>query len=306
MKALIERVAESMGLKIRARPSWTTNSKCPEPGQGPTLQAPSAWPITDTLPPRDEVLCDERWIYHVLQMANRHFKPEVMQYHRSPYGDDTRLKYIAYFLDVRDQRVLEVGPLEGHHSVLLEKMGVRENIAIEARAENLRKCERIKEKYRLDRTRFFQHDLEKLAQGVANPSFDGPFDLVFCLGVFYHLREPARALEWFRTQTPTLFLGTHYIETVEQCGAGTYCYKGKSYRAVVQNEHGHYDKEIGRWQHGDDAGSLGELSGTDSTSILLYEKDLIDLLHDCGFSRIHVLGKDLQNAAPHITLLAEA
>jgi hypothetical protein len=55
--------------------------------------------------------------------------------------------------NVRDQRVLEMGPLEGHHNIILEKMGVRENIALESRVDNLRKCNRIKDKYRLDCTR---------------------------------------------------------------------------------------------------------------------------------------------------------
>ena len=49
---------------------------------------------------------------------------------------------------------METAPLEGHHSVILEKMGVRENIAIESGAENLKKCLRIKERYHLDHTRF--------------------------------------------------------------------------------------------------------------------------------------------------------
>jgi hypothetical protein len=41
-------------------------------------------------------------------------------------------------------------------------------------------------------------------------------------------------------------------------------------------------------------------------STLLYEKDLLFLMQDVGYSRISVLGKDLQNNAPHITVLAEA
>ncbi len=91
-------------------------------------------------------------------------------------------------------------------------MGVRENIAIEARAENLRKCNRIKEKYGLEHTTFLQHDLEQLYSGQETPQFQGSFDLVFCLGVLYHVPDPAKALAWFRSQASALFLGTHYIE----------------------------------------------------------------------------------------------
>src|ERR1700730_13649948 len=83
---------------------------------------------TDWSQPDDSLLADEviagPWVGTVLQVANRYYRPPVMQHHRSKFGDDMRLKYIADFLDVRDQRILEIGPLEGHHSVLLEKMGV--------------------------------------------------------------------------------------------------------------------------------------------------------------------------------------
>ena len=187
LKTIIKRAAYYSGLEIRRIP------------------AVPAWPKPDTEPPRDEILCNERWVYHALQMANRSYQPERMQYHRTVHGDDTRIKYMTYFLDVRDQRVLEIGPLEGHHSVILEKMGVRENIALESRADNLRKCNRIKDKYRLDRTRFLQHDLERLYRGEDQAQFSGQFDLVFCLGILYHVPEPGRALEWFRSQSPTLF-----------------------------------------------------------------------------------------------------
>jgi hypothetical protein len=30
------------------------------------------------------------------------------------------------------------------------------------------------------------------------------------------------------------------------------------------------------------------------------------MLHDAGYSRVSVLGKDVQNGSPHITVLAEA
>jgi hypothetical protein len=255
----------------------------------------------DSEPPKDEVIPGP-WISNVLDMANRHYQPKHLRYHRTVYGDDQRLKYIAYFLDVCDQRVLEIGPLEGQHSVLLEKMGARENIAIEAREDNLRKCNRVKEKYGLARTTFLQHDLERLCDGTERPQFEGAFDIVFCLGVLYHLRSPGRALQWFRSRTDTVFLGTHYVDDPGR-PAQKYPFNGKTYRAVLQSERGHFDAD-GRWRQ-DGSGELGALSGTADISALLFEDDLIALIRDCGFSRVHVLGKDLQNQAAHITILAQ-
>jgi len=120
-------------------------------------------------PPDDSILTDDivqgPWVSGVLQMSNRYYRPPVLQHYGSKFGEDTRLKYITDFLDVRDQRILEIGPLEAYYSILLEKMGVRENVAIEARAINVQKCQRIKEIYHLDRTQFVQADLELLYSG---------------------------------------------------------------------------------------------------------------------------------------------
>jgi hypothetical protein len=266
VKTLIKKALWRFGYEIRKRnPQWD-----------------------DSPTPTDEVLTGP-WIYHVLQMSKQYYRPNVLRYHRTLYGEDTRLKYIAYFLDVRDQRVLEIGPLEGHHSVILEKMGVRENIAIESRTDNLRKCQRVKEKYHLDHTQFVQADLERLYRGEDAPSFSGPFDLVFCLGVLYHLPDPGRGLEWMRSQANTLFLGTHYSEGNPRRGDIAYSYAGKSYR-------GHEVAE---------GGIVDPISGMSPTSLRLYENDLLRLIHDVGYSRTWVLGKDRQNKSVHITLLAE-
>ncbi len=246
----------------------------------------SVLPPSDGEPPEDESIRGP-WIYHVLQMANQHYQPRTLRYHRTKYGEDTRIKYIAYFLDLRGLRTLEIGPLEGHHSVLLEKMGVRENVAIESRDDNLKKCLHIKEKYGLSRTTFLKHDLEQLYRGREKPQFNGSFDLVFCLGVLYHVPEPGEALAWFRSQANTLFLGTHYPE-LDQPSDATYCYNGKSYRVMEAPEN-----------------DLEAIRGMSPVSLWPYEADLIAMIGDVGYSRVSVLGKDLQNGVPHVTILAE-
>jgi hypothetical protein len=245
----------------------------------------------------DDILTDDilpvPWVSHVLQMSNRYYRPPVLQY-PSRFGEDERLRYINYFLDVRGQRILEIGPLEAYYSIILEKMGVRENISIEARAINVQKCQRIKEKYHLDRTQFVQADLERLYSGKDVATFNGPFDLVFCLGVLYHLPDPGRGLEWMRSQSNTLFLGTHYCvdprqdimkypqEDIE------YFYNGSSYRARRVPE----------------GGIDNPIMGMSPNSVMLYESDLLRLIHDVGYPRISVLGKEFINYY-YIMLLAE-
>jgi hypothetical protein len=266
MKALIKRAAKSIGFEIRRI------QEIPAPHSSEGL-------------PQDEIV-QGPWETHVLQMANQHYRPASLRYHRTKYGDDQRLKHIAYFLDLRGLRVLEPGPYEGHHSILLEKMGVRENIAFESRKENLRKCERIKEKYGLERTKFLSGNIEDFYNGAAQPPFSGTFDLVFCLGVLYHVPDPGKALAWFRSQAKTLFLGTHYPD--DSNAPLRYVYGGKSYHAKEYHE-----------------GGIGDpISGMSPISVQPTEKDLLRLLRDVGYSRVDVLGRDLQNGGQHITILA--
>ena len=251
------------------------------------IAGPPAWPKPDTTPQQDEVIKGP-WQGQVLQMANRTYQPKELYYHRTRFGDDHRLKYMTHFLDLRDLRVLEMGPLEGHHSVIIEKMGARENIAIESRDDNLAKCQRIKQKYGLDRTTFLRGDIEKLSDGRERPQFSGRFDIIFCVGVLYHLPEPAKALAWFASQADVLFLGTHYTEPNEKADA-TYDHNGKTYRGKTFREDG----------------IENPISGMSPTSLWPYEGDLIKMIKDAGYSRVSVLGRDLLNNTPHITVLAD-
>lgn len=251
--------------------------------------------IEEPPPIGDDVIADE-WISNVLHMANRNHRPPFLAHRRTRFGDDQRLKYILIFLDVREQRVLELGPLEGYHSVMLEKLGIRENVAIEGRADNVRKCLRVKELYGLFRTTFVNENLEELFEGRRQLPCQEGFDLVFALGILYHMPDPAAALAWCRTQAPMLFLGTHYFEPtfrghyLRAQGSDTYVSNGRTYRF--------------KW---DQEGGLQHLiSGMSPRSRVLYEPDLIRMLHDVGYSRVSVLGKDIQNFSPHITMLAEA
>lgn len=280
MKATIRRLLRGLGFELL------------RVGDPPSMPD---W-IREPEPLRDEVIAGE-WLSPTLHLANRHYRPPRLEYPRTRFGDDHRIKYMAYFLDVRDRRTLELGPFEGHHSIILEKMGVRENVAVEGRPENLAKCVRVKEKYGLARTVFVCQNIEALHSDRERPLFEPPFDLVFCCGLLYHLPEPASALAWFRRQAPVLFLGTHYAEPrakqrydPTRFSDDLHEHDGARYRVMRYRE-----------------GGIGDaVSGLSAYSLWPYEEDLKAMLRNAGYGTIHVLGKDLQNRLPHVTILAEA
>lgn len=233
---------------------------------------------------------------HTERMANRTYRPPRVPYERMPRAGDVRAKYLLYFLDLRDLRVLELGPRDGHQSVMLEKLGAREVVALEGRRENLDHCLRTKERYGLDRTSFHLADVEALADGRLAPPFEGTFDLVFCAGLLYHLREPGRVLEWCRRQSPTLFLQTHYVE---EGAAGRY--RRREFRDMTYR-HGAHEYRAKLFE--EEAGN--PRTGLAPTSVWLYERDLLALVERAGFEHVSVLGKDVHASLPHITVLAQS
>lgn len=259
-------------------------------------EAPASWTEIDTPIPEDDVVPGP-WVSNVLEMATHAHRPARLAYHRRHYGEDYRLKYFLAFLDLRGLRTLELGPFEGYWSVLLEKMGVRENIAVEVRPENLAKCRRVKELYGLEHTSFVQQNIEGLYNDREPPGFSGPFDLVFCLGLLYHLPDPAKALRWCRAQAPRLFLGTLYVEPAEARRYAPRLFREMEYRDGARTYRGMEYRE---------GGMIDPISGASAFSFWPTEADLIAMLRDAGYTRVDVLGRDVLNRMPHITLLAEA
>jgi hypothetical protein len=239
--------------------------------------------IPDWMPGTDE------WVY-IDEISNRHWRPDKLGYKTSRYGDDVRLKHVLYFLDVRGQRVLELGPRSGHHTVLLDKMGAIEIVGVEARPENVELCNLARDRFQLPAT-FVCQDLEDLASGKEQPQFDPGFDLVFNLGLLYHLADPYAVLRWGREMAPTLFLGTHYVETRARRHYKPPFFEPTTYRgrpAIAYREGGMAERR----------------SGTNPTAIWLTEDHLLELLAEAGYTRIDVLGKDEQSWHPHLTILA--
>ena len=273
MTRLVQRLGAALGLEVRRKQADT----------------PLSW-VTDVDQITDDV--SESWRTAALHLRNRNHRPP--RFGRW-VGGDLRVDYVAWFLDVRGARVLELGPLEGFYSVLLDKLGARETVALEARQGNLAKCTHVKELYGLEHTEFLRHDLEALARGVEQPTFEGPFDLVFSLGVLYHLRDPVRALDWAAEQAPALFLGTSYVERDDERW-----YEERGFSEYELESEG--ERYQGKRFVESPSSPLGGLS---DYSIWLDEASLVRALHHAGYDSVSVLGKDLFAEFPHIVLLAE-
>jgi trans-aconitate methyltransferase len=179
----------------------------------------------------------------------------------SAVGDIRLLEFLRFAADA--QRILELGSLEGAHTVLLAREpGVREVVAIEGRENNIRKAELVARLLHVRKTKFVQANIE-----TAELAQLGLFDAVFCSGLLYHLPEPWKLVEQLPAIAPKLVLWTHYADDI---GAETVQH---GWRGKVQAE----------------GGADEPLSGMSATAFWLTLGSLIKLLSASGYESVHIL-----------------
>lgn len=103
--------------------------------------------------------------------------------------------------------VLELGPLEGGHSYMIEQADAAEIIAIEANSRAFLKCLIVKELLGLKRVQFLCGDFIEYLRATPRR-----FDLIVASGVLYHMRDPAELIELLAQHTDHVFIWTHYYD----------------------------------------------------------------------------------------------
>lgn len=180
-------------------------------------------------------------------------------------------------------RVLEVGACEAQHTVLLAPF-CKEVVAIEVRPKNVVGA-LIRQFVNGAR------NVQNLVMDVRDvPPEMGPFDLVFHVGVLYHLPNPVEHLHQIgRLGASALLLDTHYAtDALEKFPATTIRHGGETYRARIYREKGWADA----------------FSGVEARSTWLYREDLLALVARTGFPQIEILRDEQERNGPRIGLLA--
>jgi hypothetical protein len=125
----------------------------------------------------------------------------------APLFDDRRISWaIEQFGGVKDQRVLELGPLEGGHSYMLAAAGA-EVLAVESNTRAYLRCLVAKELTGTESVRFQLGDFMAYLQACADR-----FDVCVASGVLYHMRNPVETLACTAKVAKKLFLWTHYYD----------------------------------------------------------------------------------------------
>lgn len=179
----------------------------------------------------------------------------------SAIGDIRMERFLRYA--PRLATVLELGSLEGAHSIILaQQPGVRRVLALEGRPFNLRKARFIKELFDARNLEFAEANLEE-----TDLSAYGNFDAVFCSGLLYHLPEPWKLIAQLPAVAPVLFIWTHYAKEEE----GSEVAPGLRGKICVEG------------------GSEEPLSGMSATATWLTLESLTALLNRSGYRSVTVI-----------------
>jgi hypothetical protein len=121
------------------------------------------------------------------------------------YNDPRILWAIQNFGSLEGRHVLELGPLEGGHTSMLEAAGARVE-AIEANQRAFMRCLITKEILGLTRSKFWLGDFVKALE-----TWEQHYDLIVACGVLYHLKDPLRLIDLVAKRTDAVFFWTHVV-----------------------------------------------------------------------------------------------
>ncbi|MCX8996207.1 class I SAM-dependent methyltransferase [Rhizobiaceae bacterium BDR2-2] len=113
---------------------------------------------------------------------------------------------------IENRKVLEIGPLEGMHTYMLNKHRPASIDAVEANKQCFLRCLVTKEILGMERAHFYLGDALKWLE-----SEERHYDLAVASGVLYHMADPGYFLSQLTRRCDQLFIWTHYFdETVMQ------------------------------------------------------------------------------------------
>lgn len=122
------------------------------------------------------------------------------------YADGRIIWCLEQHGSIAGAKVLELGPLEGMHTYLLDQQQPEFIHAVEANRLSFLRCLITKELLEIKRAKFLHGNfLPWLEQAEVR------YDLIIASGVLYHMRDPVRLLELLAQRSNAIYLWTHYF-----------------------------------------------------------------------------------------------
>jgi hypothetical protein len=216
-----------------------------------------------------------------------------------PLFEDQRISWLAGKVDIDGLEVLELGPLEGGHSYMLQNSGAKRVTAIESNSRAYLKCLVTKEIFNLDRVDLlYGNFVEYLRQRPRR------FDLCVASGVLYHMHNPVELIALIADATDRVFFWTHYYDDAVISKDPTVRARFSQAEPV---RHDGLTYRVQRYDYGTEAlSSQTFCGGSAASSCWMEREDILSCLGHYGFSDVEIAfdHADHQNG-PSFALLAQ-
>jgi len=199
--------------------------------------------------------------------------------------DDGRVRWIIERTGGVDGRsVLELGPLEGAHTTMLEAAGARVT-AIEANSRAFLRCLVVKEILPLRSARFLLGDFVSFMEDT-----EDRYDLVLASGVVYHAPDPLRMLAAIAQVTDRVGIWTHYYHP--QLIAGDEWAARLFRSAPFTGSLAGVDVTLHRREYRESLECSGFCGGPEESAVWMELDDIVAVLRALGFDRVDVTDDD--------------
>ena len=196
------------------------------------------------------------------------------------FTTDSRPRILADFFGANgrldNMTVLELGPLEGHHTFQLEKMGAKHILAIESNVEAFLKCLIVKEILSLRIAKFMLGDCAQYLEHTTDV-----YDIVMCSGILYHMSDPIAVIRQIARITEKCFVWTHYYDENNCPGPTREIRIDARYPGVKFYVLTYENMEYGRFW-----------GGNKPTSAWLSREDMLAAFRQAGFHSLQVVEDD--------------
>ncbi|NJR59199.1 MAG: class I SAM-dependent methyltransferase [Cyanobacteria bacterium CRU_2_1] len=196
-----------------------------------------------------------------------------------PLFKDARIEWVAEQVDgLAAKTVLELGPLEGGHSYMLERLGADSIIAIEANTHAYLKCLITKELLGLQHVRFLHGDFVEFLRNSQES-----FDICIASGVLYHMRNPCELIALMSKACSQLFIWTHYYDEAIISASSSLAHKFSDH---VLTEYSGFQHILYRQNYNEALNWAGFCGGSAEYSYWMSRNGIISCCKYFGFSEV--------------------
>lgn len=196
-----------------------------------------------------------------------------------PLFEDERMSWAMECLEgISGMSVLELGPLEGGHTFMLERAGARSVVSVESNGRAFLKCLVVKELIGLERAHFVLGDAMEYLHSEGDT-----FDLCVANGILYHMPDPVALVEAISRRAQRLIMWTHYYDPQIARGNPRMRRKMRNSRPA---SHDGFRHTLYEHRYGLSLRSAGFCGGTQSTSSWLSREDLMGALEHYGWTEV--------------------